>query len=250
MGWGGFSIGALRLLEQSTKHRELERSCKFYGLTHDVGLGVYAWWKMIPIIQIIQSDFYKKENSVIWHAPVRYRPDKQYDTIMADLYHRAINHRVSDQNITSSKDKESFDDLIHSEYESFVGREYAKSIIYRSLLGYKSTLHYHRRHFARYVHDAFNLYQYPNETLQKLYDIIPDIQNHNTLESSLYRFDTCREDKEYFEYFKRVSKWSSRTIANESDLSKMCLEYYISVKRHVASNISSTISAVVDSIYL
>jgi len=254
MGWGGFSIGALRRLEQSIKHRELERLCKYYEMTHDVGLAMYSWWKMIPVIQIVAKDFYVETNSIIWHAPVRYKPDKQYDVIMMDLYARAAAYH-SENNMKTKSNKHNisasvFDDAVHAQYERHLGREYANVLTLRSQLGYKSTFHHQRRSAIQHVYEYFNLYQYSNETMNKLSTVIPDIRNFSQFESSLYNFkEGCHEDKEYFDLWKNKSGWALRSTARDSEEYKMCLEYYISVKAEAVNKAQYDMNAIVDSIF-
>ena len=52
MGWGGFSIGALKNIEISLYSNGLEFLCTQWKITHDVGLGVFTWMHTLPTIAI------------------------------------------------------------------------------------------------------------------------------------------------------------------------------------------------------
>ena len=52
MGWGGFSIGALKSIESTIDHNGLEFLCTQWKVTHDVGLGVFTWMHAMTTIAI------------------------------------------------------------------------------------------------------------------------------------------------------------------------------------------------------
>jgi hypothetical protein len=108
MGWGGFSIGALRYLEDSIRRNELVHVCESWGergITHDVGLATFTWMHGLTLIHVpfcTEHEF----DSAVYH-----KPKKPYDLKFSDLW----------ANITAEPNA-SFDIVKYRDAESQSGR--------------------------------------------------------------------------------------------------------------------------------
>ena len=116
MGFGGFSIGALRKLELSMARQDLMSVCKRWDTTHDVGLGIYTWMHAIPAIRLLQGGNKYPGNAlnVLWH-----KPKQKLDEIFMSIW--KIDRKEEDKN--SSFD---LDDFITR--ERLMGRRYVREI--------------------------------------------------------------------------------------------------------------------------
>lgn len=70
LSWAGFSIGAVRHLEPSLRRNELVGLCTRWGITHDVGLGVYVWMNDLTAIRIFDDHpSVEHMGAALWHKP-------------------------------------------------------------------------------------------------------------------------------------------------------------------------------------
>ena len=52
MGFGGYSIGALRTVEKHLADEGLIKTCHRFEVTHDIGWGIYTWMFSIPVMDL------------------------------------------------------------------------------------------------------------------------------------------------------------------------------------------------------
>jgi hypothetical protein len=207
MGWGGFSIGALRLLEQDIEQQSLIRLCQRWQTTHDVGLGVYTWMKSIPSIFIPQNSPIQDPQggypAVVWH-----KLGIPYDTMFEDVWQ---------SHSKNTAEKFDLDKLVA--YESAVGRKFAleTSLIF-PMASAKNTLFYHQVAVKNIVGAQIQESQRPISFSSDIMDFVPA---------------NCDADQLFYkQWYKEYS--SSNPLENEL---KMCLDYSIAVSTS-AVNIS------------
>ena len=56
MGWGGFSLAALQSIQPLLQKHVLQRTCTRWGVTHDIGLGIFVWMNSIPVMDICMGE--------------------------------------------------------------------------------------------------------------------------------------------------------------------------------------------------
>ena len=91
MGWGGFSLAALQNIQSLLEQHLLERTCLRWGVTHDVGLGIFVWMNSIPIMDIPMGEhiqdvknlesFKFDPDAVHWHRPLHISYDELIEVI-------------------------------------------------------------------------------------------------------------------------------------------------------------------------
>ena len=97
MGWGGFSIGAIRKYEAKLAEGSIEKICTIWGVTHDIGLGIFTWVHSIPYIVVAMGKYdgyrvdegsvFEEENySAIWHKA--FNQGMKYDELFELIWRR------------------------------------------------------------------------------------------------------------------------------------------------------------------
>jgi hypothetical protein len=118
-GWGGFSLGALKHMEFALRSGDgvdgssLVATCARWGITHDVGLGVFTWNHLPLSIIRLKSLSVNLTDGAIWHQPAW-----SYDKIMEYHWTQAAKIKYPDRvNV-------SFNISNYNSYESSVGNNY------------------------------------------------------------------------------------------------------------------------------
>jgi hypothetical protein len=207
MGWAGFSIAAIRLLEQSSLNNEgLINTCVKWDVTHDIGLGIYTWMHSIQVIDIRLGDYngfkelnqYRKED-VHWHKPFGngMKVDVLFDLIL----------KCGDVNAE-------FDLKKYLDCERELGKQYNAQ--HNRLVPYgvfKNTMFYRRMAYYKEIAAQVQESQRTAKLNLDVTDYVPNM---------------CTEDKMLFEGWEATRSWSKEKHNTHGLINgqpQECLEY-------------------------
>ena len=96
MGFGAYSIGALRQVEKHLTDEGLIKVCHRFGVTHDIGWGVYTWMHRIPVFDLPLGMYSEQptpdgkgysDKAVHWHRP-GYKANLHYDELFDMIWNK------------------------------------------------------------------------------------------------------------------------------------------------------------------
>ena len=241
MGWGGFSIGALKSIEASIYNNGLEYLCTQWKITHDVGLGVFTWMHTLPTIPIkegvgVFQSFAK--DAIIWHKPFEQDSGKMsYDELFDNVWrgsgyalpiihysqYHFRRHALSNTNDgTSSGDGKGgggggtshidipFDMTKYLSQEKEIGNRYMSVNRVFPNGGFKNTAFYKEMIFKQSLLSQLHESQHSKSVLDnsKVYQ---------------YKPQQCTQDLRVFDAWKNKNGWTSNNPSKNEP--KMCLLY-------------------------
>ena len=98
MGFGSYSIGALLKVEAHLTDEGLIKTCHRWGVTHDIGWGIYTWMFQIPVLDLPLGGYSERpkpdgegytEQSVHWHRP-GYTAGLHYDELFEMIWNKGM----------------------------------------------------------------------------------------------------------------------------------------------------------------
>ena len=213
MGWGGLSIGALIKLHSSLRANELVNLCSQWGITHDIGFGLYTYLQALPAVQIIQN------MQDIWDAD--FIPPEIKSILEPAIYH--INHRISNwgsyseifghiwEKASKGNSTQHFDHEIFYNFERRNGelsRQYIKTF---KMTGIKNSIKYRK---WRLLEDLLSQIQYNNS-------------KQNPIRLVYYSSADCNDDKLLFDsWLSQLSQeYHYQNLIFPLEEPSLCLKY-------------------------
>ena len=213
MSWGGFSIGAVRRFEETLAQGGLISVCARWGVTHDIGLGLYAWMHSTEVVDIKMGGYpgYSPNGAgyddtvVLWHKG--FSGGILYDGLFELIY------KKGDLNATTPFNADKYD-----ENEKILGMRYHEKNHMFPNGGFKNTVFYRNLTYRNAILTQLHESQQGNFKPKTILDYVPD---------------DCTADRDLFLNWKRKRNPGKEVKIYVDDeahglttnIPKECLEY-------------------------
>jgi hypothetical protein len=206
-------IGAVRRYEETLAKGGLVSVCARWGVTHDIGLGLYAWMHSTEVVDI-RMGYYNgysttgegyEDNAVLWHKP--FGNGMKYDRLFEVIWKRG------NMNETAVFSSEKYD-----ENEKMMGTRYHEKNHMFPNGGFKNTVFYRNMTYRNAILTQLHESQQGNFKTQTILDYVPT---------------DCTADRDLFLDWKRKRNPGVEVKIYDSDeahglntnIPKECLEY-------------------------
>lgn len=213
MSWGGFSIGAVRRYEETLAQGGLISVCARWGVTHDIGLGLYSWMHSTEVVDIKMGGYPGltpdgkgyDDTVVLWHKG--FSGGLLYDGLFELIY------RKGNVNDTTPFYADKYD-----ENEKMLGTRYHEKNHMYPNAGFKNTVFYRNLTYRNAILTQLHESQQGNFKLKTNLDYVPD---------------DCTADRDLFLEWKRKRNPGKEVKIYVDDeahglttnIPKECLEY-------------------------
>jgi len=217
----GFNIAALEHMLPSLLRRDLVGLCRSWGITHDVGLGVYTWTKGMSAVRFLQDSQNDHRHDVMWHKPRQHEQEheREYDRHFADIW----SHMTSPDT--------PFNMSLYVSLEEASGQALIEALPPLKMSGIYNTLLYRKR-------QARKIYQSQIQSTATLSASEAEDEQQDDLDLVYYSSKDCQQDYTHFAQWVKASKWyissnnwpldteySLDKETGEEDEPLMCLDY-------------------------